>query len=372
MRRIVPSTILALTATASLGALLSAQAPAAAPPTVSFTADIQPILEKNCMSCHGEAMQMGKFDLRSRESTLAGGAHGSVVVAGNGEQSKLYRMVAGLEKPQMPMTGGALSGDEVAKIKAWIDQGVQWDAAVSFTKDVQPIFASSCFTCHGDSAQLSKFDLRTRETALSGGDRGSDIVPGNSEQSRLYRRVAGLEKPSMPMQGTPLNAAQVATLKKWIEEGAKWDVVATSTSTSTSTSSASSAAAPASGSSVSAAVAALMERPITPEERNYWAFKLPVQAPPPVVANKDLINPIDRFLEKTRVDQGLKAAPRADRNTIVRRAYLDLLGLPPTPAEVAEFMADQSPDAWEHLIDKLLASPHYGERYGRAWLDVAR
>ena len=119
-------------------------------------------------------------------------------------------------------------------------------------------------------------------------------------------------------------------------------------------------------------MAALMDRPITPEERNYWAFKLPVQAPPPVVANKDLINPIDRFLEKARADRGLKAAPRADRNTLVRRAYLDLLGLPPTPAEAAEFMADQSPDAWEHLIDKLLASPHYGERYGRHWLDVAR
>jgi hypothetical protein len=91
-----------------------------------------------------------------------------------------------------------------------------------------------------------------------------------------------------------------------------------------------------------------------------------------VGANKDLINPIDRFLEKARVDRGLTAAPRADRNTLVRRAYLDLLGLPPSPAEIAEFMADQSPDAWEHLIDKLLASPHYGERYGRHWLDVAR
>ena len=119
-------------------------------------------------------------------------------------------------------------------------------------------------------------------------------------------------------------------------------------------------------------LAALERMDITPEQRNYWAFKLPVQAPVPGVANRDLTNPIDRFLEKARVDRGLTAAPRADRLTLVRRAYLDLLGLPPTPAQVAEFMADQTPQAWERLIDTLLASPHYGERYGRHWLDVAR
>src|SRR5207248_155380 len=144
-----------------------------------------------------------------------------------------------------------------------IDQGAVWDAVATFAKDIRPIFESSCWTCHGDAAQLSKFDLRTRESALRGGARGSDIVPGDAEHSRLYRRVAGLETPAMP-------------------------------------------------------------------------------------------------------------APRADRYTLVRRAYLDLLGLPPTPAQVAAFVDDQSPGAWERLVDTLLASPHYGERYGRMWLDVAR
>ena len=119
-------------------------------------------------------------------------------------------------------------------------------------------------------------------------------------------------------------------------------------------------------------LAALERMDITPEQRNYWAFKLPEQAQIPGVANRDLTNPIDRFLEKERVDRGLTSAPRADRLTLVRRAYLDLLGLPPTPAQVAAFMADQTPQAWERLVDTLLASPHYGERYGRHWLDVAR
>ena len=124
--------------------------------------------------------------------------------------------------------------------------------------------------------------------------------------------------------------------------------------------------------SQSAALAALENRVITPAERNYWAFKLPIQVTPPVVASKDFTNPIDRFLEEARGQHGLTAAPRADRLTLVRRAYLDLLGLPPTPAEVSAFMADQTPGAWDRLIDTLLASPHYGERYGRHWLDVAR
>jgi hypothetical protein len=359
MRRFIPSTVLTLVATASVVVLLGAQGPAApAQRQVVFAKDVQPILDKNCLSCHGESMQLSKLDLRSRESAMQGGAHGAVIVPGDADQSKLYRMVAGLEKPAMPMSNSTLSVDEIATLKAWIDQGAQWDQGVSFAKDIQPILASSCWNCHGDGVQLSKFDLRTRESALRGGQHGSDIVPGNAEQSRMYRRVAGLETPSMPAQGTPLSAGQIAAVKSWIDQGAQWDVPAT---------------APAAASAgVSAAIAALMERPITQEERNYWAFKLPVQASPPVVANKNFTNPIDRFLERAREEHGLKPAPRADKRTLVRRAYLDLLGLPPTPAQVDAFLNDQSPDAWEHLIDTLLASPHYGERYGRVWLDVAR
>jgi hypothetical protein len=227
--------------------------------------------------------------------------------------------------------------------------------AITFTKDVQPLLESTCLSCHGESVQLSKLDLRTRDSALKGGAHGPAIVPGNAEQSQLYRRVAGLETPSMPMQAPPLTAEQVSALKAWIDQGANWDGPA---------------AAPAS--SQSAALAALENRVITPAERNYWAFKLPVQVQVPVSNTPDLTNPVDRFLEQARQAHGLRAAPRADRLTLVRRAYLDLLGLPPTPAQVKAFLADDTPGAWERLIDTLLASPHYGERYGRHWLDVAR
>ena len=357
MPRRLASTALGLLLVCSIGALLRAQAGLAPPaPSVSFAKDVQPILERSCLSCHGEAMQMGQLDLRTRESAMRGGAHGPVLLPSNAEQSRLYRMVAGLEQPSMPMNG-TLDARDVATLKAWIDQGARWDAAVSFAKDIRPIFEGSCWNCHGDAAQLSRFDLRTRESALTGGARGSDIIPGDAERSRLYRRVAGLEQPSMPAQGGPLTSEQIAALKQWIDDGAKWDE---GSATSTAKSSA------------AAALAAMENRPITPEERNYWAFKLPVQSQPPRNDDARFANPIDRFLEAARRQHGLKAAPRADANTLVRRAYLDLLGLPPTPAQVDAFVNDRSPDAWEHLVDSLLASPHYGERYGRMWLDVAR
>ena len=221
------------------------------------------------------------------------------------------------------------------------------DKPVSFRADIQPVFESSCWKCHGSAVQLSKLDLRTRESALKGGERGAAIVPGKAEDSRLYRLVAGLEKPSMPMDGK-LTAEQISAIQDWINQGAPWD---------------------ATSDGKQPQVTSIEEMPISPEARNYWAFQKPVRASVPAVS---AANPIDAFLEKVRREKGLTAAPRADRITLLRRAYMDLIGLPPTPAETADYLADTSPRAWEQLIDKLLASPHYGERWGRHWLDVAR
>jgi hypothetical protein len=227
--------------------------------------------------------------------------------------------------------------------------------AVDFVADIHPILQAKCLACHGERLKLSQLDLRTRESAIQGGAHGPSLVPGNAEQSQIYRHVAGLETPAMPMRGEPLTGIEVAAIKRWIEEGATWPVSAATMAA---------AGAPA--------ITAFEDRPITEQERSYWAFRLPVQAPLPDVSGKDLTNPVDRFLQAARASRGLRAAPRADRQTLVRRAYLDLLGLPPSPDETARFVADLRPDAWEGLIDTLLASPHYGERYGRHWLDVAR
>jgi hypothetical protein len=224
------------------------------------------------------------------------------------------------------------------------------DKPVSFSADIRPILESSCWKCHGGAVRLSALDLRTRESALKGGQRGAALVPGKAAESRLYRAVTGLEKPAMPLDGK-LTAAQIDLIRDWIDQGASWD-----------------GAPPAADSTPAVTVD---EMPVSPEARRYWAFQKPVRAPVPD-GPAALGNPIDRFLEKTRRDRGLPSAPRADRVTLLRRASMDLTGLPPTPAETAAWLADQSPNAWEKLIDRLLASPHYGERWGRHWLDVAR
>ncbi len=202
--------------------------------------------------------------------------------------------------------------------------------------------------------QLSRLDLRTRENALKGGDHGPAIVPGDAAGSRLYRLVSGREKPAMPMDGAKLTDEQVSAIKNWIEQGAAWD---------------NAGVAPAPES----APPAIEDAPISPEARRYWAFQKPVRRPAPSVRNVSWNrHPIDAFLMKAMEERGLAPAPEADPRTLVRRAYLDLTGLLPTPAETDAFVNDGSPDRWERLNDRLLASPHYGERWGRHWLDVAR
>src|SRR5712691_6530224 len=169
--------------------------------------------------------------------------------------------------------------------------------AVNFSADIKPVLEKSCWSCHSADLQLSSLDLSTREAALKGGDHGAAIVPGNAEASKVFRRIAGIEKPAMPMDGEPLNAAEVAAIKAWIDQGANWDGVA-----------ASDVKAPATAVN---ALAALERMDLTPEQRNYWFFKLPVQALVPVMASHELANPIDRFIEAKRQEKGLMAAPKA-------------------------------------------------------------
>jgi hypothetical protein len=223
---------------------------------------------------------------------------------------------------------------------------------VSFGKDVLPILEANCLKCHGSAMQLSKFNLSSQELALKGGATGAAIIPGNAEESKLYRLVAGLDKPRMPMNGE-LPAAQIATIKNWIDQGAHWDSTLMMKKPEANP------------------FADLENAKLPANARDYWAFKAPVQAPVPTV-QRSLQNPVDRFLEKTRQAKGLSSAPRADKLTLLRRASMDLVGLPPTQQEIEAYMSDTAPGAWERAIDKLLASPHYGERWGRHWLDVAR
>ena len=220
------------------------------------------------------------------------------------------------------------------------------DRPISFSKDVQPILAKNCWSCHGTSVRLSKLSLASREDALKGGAHGAAIVPGAAAKSRVYRLAAGLDKPSMPIGGK-LSIEDTEILRLWIDQGAIWE-----------------GSAPV----VTTKADPLADAQIRPEERAYWAFQLPVR---PIVPGGNK-NPVDAFIRSVLAKKSIPHAPEADRVTLLRRAYFDLIGLPPSPSEAAQFLNDSAPGSWERLVDRLLASPHYGERWGRHWLDVAR
>jgi len=217
-------------------------------------------------------------------------------------------------------------------------------AQPTFEKDIRPILKAHCFECHGEGEKLKGgLDLRLRRLMLQGGDDGPALVPGKPDRSLLFKMVHSGE---MPKREKKLTHEQVALIKRWIATGAK------------------------------------TARPepaeigkgggITEEERAFWSFQ-PIR-PPAVPATKPrdrARTPIDAFLVDALAKKKLGFSRDAGRITLLRRAHFDLIGLPPTPAEVEAFVADTAPDAYEKLIDRLLESPHYGERWGRHWLDVA-
>jgi hypothetical protein len=245
--------------------------------------------------------------------------------------------------------GTRRSGTGPLAVFVWLlcATGAAWSqssAPLSFQKDVFPILERRCLVCHGELQRQSELDLRTRESMLKGGTHGPVLEPGDARESRLYRRIAGIEAPVMPM-GAEMPEQEILILRDWIDQGAPAE----------ETASAKSAAA----------------RPAKPQD--WWSFQKPVRPPVPQVNDARWSkNPIDAFTYRKLQDKGLKPAPRADKVTLVRRAYLDLLGLLPGPEEVDAFVNDKAPDAFARLVDRLLESPHYGERWGRHWLDVAR
>lgn len=216
---------------------------------------------------------------------------------------------------------------------------------VDFGRDVRPIFESKCMRCHGPQKQRGGFRLDRKSDAMRGGEEYAPaIAPGKADSSPLYKLVAGgIDGKKMPPEGESLTAEQIAVLKQWINEGANWPE--------------------------QKAVA------VDPAEaaKSHWAYK-PV-ARPAVSAVKNEAwtrSPIDRFILASLEKAGLQPNGEADRRTLIRRVYFDLIGLPPTPAEVDAFVEDRDSQAYEKLIDRLLASPHYGERWARHWLDVVR
>jgi hypothetical protein len=216
-----------------------------------------------------------------------------------------------------------------------------------FELSVRPVLAKNCYTCHTES-QMGGLRLDSRERVVKGGNSGPAILPGDAEHSLLIQAVSQTHARLKMPPGGKLKDDEIANLKAWVNAGAVW---------------------PDTG----PVIAVKSEYKITPEQRAFWSFQPVRDAPPPEVRNAAWAKgSIDRFILAGLDARGLTPVPAADKRTLIRRATFDLIGLPPTPAEVDAFLKDTAPDAFAKVVDRLLASPHYGERWGRYWLDVAR
>ncbi len=212
-------------------------------------------------------------------------------------------------------------------------------AKIDFTRDIEPLFAKRCQLCHGPQQQMSGLRLDQKEAALKGGTSGKDILPGNSAGSRLIHLVSGAETKVMPPIGARLTPAEIGLLKAWIDQGAVWPVQQTGNS----------------------------------KGSTHWAFQKITRPKTPLTRDTAWArNAIDTFVLAKLESEHIKPSPEASKATLLRRVSLDLTGLPPTPEEAQAFLDDQRPDAYERLVDRLLESPHYGEKWARYWLDLAR
>jgi hypothetical protein len=215
-----------------------------------------------------------------------------------------------------------------------------------FKTEILPVLEKNCVSCHGPAQKMAKLDLSSFNGLMEGSSSGPVIAPGKPERSLLWMLI---ETDKMP-QGGKLTVAEKQLIKSYIQYGRF----------------------PQATAAEEAARRAKEAAAITDKDRNWWSFRKPVKPPVPDVKDKTPVRtPIDAFVLAQLEHKGWKMQPEADRRTLIRRAYFDLTGLPPTPAEVQAFLDDKSPNAWEKVVDRLLASPHYGEQWGRHWLDVA-
>ncbi len=327
----------------------------------NFSADVAPIFAKSCLACHSGVNPQGKFAMDSLEAIARGGASGPALMPGNSAGSALYqRLVTADRTLRMPLGTPALAPEAIAIIREWIDAMPAEDtkafaaaasasapvagttAAVDFQRDIEPIFRARCYECHSGPKPQSQLRLDVGAAALKGGLGGKVILPGDAKGSRLLHRVRGQGgERRMPLQREPLNDTQIALLARWVDEGAKW---------------------PGAEQPDDSAVLS-----------THWSYVKPKRpAVPSGKASSWVRNPIDGFVLARLEKEGLSPSKTASKETLIRRVSLDLTGLPPTPAEVDAFLADSSENAYEKLVDRLLASKHYGERWARPWLDWAR
>ncbi len=334
----------------------AAQAPADGVP--DFSRDVAPILAKSCAPCHNAALMQAQFRVDSIAYLLKGGSHGPAIIPGRSGDSILVKRILGAgDDPRMPLGMPPLSTEQIATIRAWIDKGeigaastapevltnnaAKTAASPVFGEKIRPLLASRCYGCHGPETQQNGLRVDSLAALLKGSESGPVIVPGHSDRSRLIRRLQAQERPLMPYGGPALSASEIDTIRMWIDSGA-----------------------PGPDST---------EALKTAPGKRHWAYVKPTRPSLPEVHNSQWArNEIDRFILARLEREGMEPRPEANKRALIRRVYLDLIGLPPSPEDVDAFLADRTRDAYEKAVDRLLASPRYGERWARPWLDLAR
>jgi mono/diheme cytochrome c family protein len=343
----------------TLGILLAAQTSTAQ--NISFERDVLPIFTGNCLSCHGgtSIYTQAGLDLRTINSVLRGSLNGQVIVKGSPDKSLLYQKVSARVMPPAAFKL-TLTDTQIETIRKWIEIGAPSEKTAEksepdeeltrFERQALPILSAKCISCHGAGTPMASLDLRTLDSVLKGGVTGPVVMEGASEKSMLIRNILSNKMPP-PRTNAGVTPAELETLRQWIDK-ARFTArpqVASLRETFTP------AEAPE----------------VTEKDRQYWAFRRPVAQPVPKVRNQQRVRtPIDAFVLAKLEAEGLGLSAEASSQTLMRRAYMDLTGLPPTPEEIKAFTADTKPGAYERLVDGLLASPQYGERWGRHWLDA--
>ena len=327
---------------------------------------VLPILRDRCFECHGPSARRAKGGLRigGLQDLLAGGDSGPAVIPGDAEASLLLAALRYEDLLEMP-PDAPLEADEIEAFERWVNLGAPWPEEIAaeeqppidpedlafFERRIRPALAEHCFACHGPRVETPQGELRMagRRSLLIGGARGPALVPGDPDASLLIQAVRRHDDAPVAMPPTgPVPESVLADLEHWVTLGAPWPDEAD--------------ALP------------VHEGGIDLEEgRRWWSFR-PVERPavPAVQRAEWVASPIDAFLLARQEEAGVAPNPPATRRELIRRAYHDLHGLPPTLEEIAAFEADDSPQAWERLVDRLLASPRYGERWARHWLDLVR
>ena len=265
---------------------------------------------------------------------MRGGTHGAAVVPGNAKTSLLYKMITHEQEPAMPFKAAKLSREAIALVELWINLGAQVPAATSpagvaatlpgtggsggaaeraFVEQVRPVLQAHCFNCHGGKFKQAGLSLQTRETLLKGSDNGAVVVPGKADESLLVKKIRHEHEPGMPYKGAKLSDADIGQIVAWVNAGVPYDRPLELTASATEMTSLHSGS-------------------------KHWAFQ-PVKRPVvPRVRNQAwVVNPIDAFVASKHEEKKLVPLAPAEKPVLLRRIYLDLIGLPPTPEEIRAF-----------------------------------